>query len=221
MGTTHKQKRPPERSCPRGAEDNLLIRERLDATGTLREGERTRGGLCFEARCQHPCRHNRSVVRRTSGPVSRSSQCRPIHGGSRCILCAKALTASACSASPPVNQADARLAWRFTTRFDSGWPARGCRVANRLTRDGRENMQMADEGQGRFFRWGKCAIGPRKRVHLAPPQSCRRTAAQPNSSRTRDFCDLFLRCGIVDRLCAATVSDFCAAEAGQPIGERP
>jgi hypothetical protein len=83
MSSPCKQKRPPERSCPRGAEDNLLIRERLDAQAT-HFGKRSgsRGDLCIPKRTA-----NIHVGETASWSAERSaaairSLCRPIHRGS-------------------------------------------------------------------------------------------------------------------------------------------
>ncbi len=77
-----RKKRPPERSCPRGAEDNLLIRERLDATGMLRWREHTRGRQVFRSVLS-----TSMSTKALRGPQNEwlacpSSPCRPIHCGS-------------------------------------------------------------------------------------------------------------------------------------------
>jgi hypothetical protein len=74
MTKPRKQKRPPERSCPRGAKDNSLFRERVDARRAARPfyGSRRGFALVSEAYRQHPCQQDRFEVRRNASRGSRS-----------------------------------------------------------------------------------------------------------------------------------------------------
>jgi hypothetical protein len=66
--TNHRaKKRPPERLCPRGAEDSNLIRERLDSRRPAARSQAIDGGRSHrvsEACRRHPCQRVRFVVRR-------------------------------------------------------------------------------------------------------------------------------------------------------------
>jgi hypothetical protein len=65
------KKRLPERPCPRGAKDNSLFRERLDA-GALGRLGRSSAVVVFEAYRRHPCQPYGFVVRRRAAGSSRA-----------------------------------------------------------------------------------------------------------------------------------------------------
>jgi len=77
------RKKPPERRCPRGAEDTKLFRERLDARRAGDLGLRPSRGV--EQVCPKRATSLRAVARRFAvrrqrrSIVTDTAQCRPIH----------------------------------------------------------------------------------------------------------------------------------------------
>ena len=126
-GEAYAKKRPPVRSCPRGAEDNILIRERLDPYRTRRS---QCGGhqMSRSVQLTSLSTEQRFAVRRIAGPAGHQPRCRPNHvDDSRCLLIRHE------------EGAYASAILRSTSR-----------VANRVI-DGRENTEIVFEGQDRFL----------------------------------------------------------------------
>jgi len=79
MSKPARKKRPPERSCPRGAKDNSLIRERLDAVrpgGVHQVIDRSIAAIVSERLASI---HADYSLRGPQKANRFASQCRPIH----------------------------------------------------------------------------------------------------------------------------------------------